>query len=254
MKPCYIDVHCHLEMCKSIGKCVENAVGKNVNLILTQGTDVKTNRKALELSEKYDEVKACLGIYPMDALKMSDKDIESEINFIRKNKDKIAAIGEVGIDFKKDSENHERQKRIFSNFVKLSMEIDKPIIVHSRKAEKECIEILEKMKAKKVIMHCFCGKRKLVERIVKNNWYLTIPTSVKNGQQFQDNADLVPINQLFCETDSPFLHPDKKDNNEPANVVVSYEKIAEIKGMKLNEVMDKIFENYLRLCQDSLES
>lgn len=247
MKSSYIDVHCHLEICKGINNCIKNAKKKGVELILTQGTDVKTNRKTLELSEEYEEVKACLGIYPIDALKMSDEEVKKEINFILKNKNKIVAIGEVGIDFKEDAVNHERQKKIFSDFVKLSMEIDKPVIVHSRKAEEECIEILEKMKAKKVIMHCFCGKRKLVERIVGNNWYLTIPTSVKNGQQFQDNAKIVPIHQLFCETDSPFLHPDKKDNNEPANVVVSYEKIADIKGMKLDEVKDKIFENYLSI-------
>ena len=234
-------------MCKDITECVKNAREKGVDIILTQGTDVKTNRGALKLAEKYVEVKACLGIYPIDALKMSDKEIKKEIDFIRNNKNKIVAIGEVGIDFKEDSENHERQKEIFRNFVELSIDIDKPIIIHSRKAEEECIEILEKMNVKKVIMHCFCGKRKLVERIVKNGWYLTIPTSVKNGQQFQDNAKIVPIEQLFCETDSPFLHPDKKDNNEPVNVVVSYEKIAEIKGMNLGEVKDKIFENYLKL-------
>ncbi|MDO8563948.1 MAG: TatD family hydrolase [Nanoarchaeota archaeon] len=247
MKTCYIDIHCHLEMCKDITECVKNAHKRDVGLILTQGTSVETNREALKLAEKYKEVKACLGIYPIDALKMSDKEIKKEIDFIRNNKNKIVAIGEVGIDFKEDSENHERQKEIFRNFVELSMEINKPIIIHSRKAEEDCIEILEKMNAKKVIMHCFCGKRKLVERIVKNGWYLTIPTSVKNGQQFQDNAKIVPIEQLFCETDSPFLHPDKKENNEPGNVVVSYEKISEIKGMKLGEVKDKIFENYLKL-------
>ncbi len=247
MKSCYIDVHCHLEMCKDIDNCVKNAHDNGVDIILTQGTDVKTNREALKLAEKYNEVKACLGIYPIDALKMSDKEIDKEIDFIRKNKDKLAGIGEVGIDFKEDSENHERQKETFRKFVELSIELDKPIIIHSRKAELECIEILENMKARKVIMHCFCGKRKLVERILKNNWYLTIPTSVKNGEQFQDNARNVLIKQLFCETDSPFLHPDKKENNEPSNVFVSYEKIAEIKGMKISEVKDKIFENYLNL-------
>lgn len=234
-------------MCKDIDNCVKNAHDNGVDIILTQGTDVKTNREALKLAEKYNEVKACLGIYPIDALKMSDKEIDKEIDFIRKNKDKLAGIGEVGIDFKEDSENHERQKETFRKFVELSIELDKPIIIHSRKAELECIEILENMKARKVIMHCFCGKRKLVERILKNNWYLTIPTSVKNGEQFQDNARNVLIKQLFCETDSPFLHPDKKENNEPSNVFVSYEKIAEIKGMKISEVKDKIFENYLNL-------
>lgn len=247
MKSSYIDVHCHLEMCKNIDKCVKNAHEKGVGIILTQGTNVETNRDALKLSEKYDNVKACLGIYPIDALKMSDEEVDDEIEFIRKNKDKVAGIGEVGIDFKEDAKNHERQKKTFRKFVSLSIELDKPIIIHSRKAELECIDILEDMNVKKVIMHCFCGKRKLVERIVGNKWFLTISTNVKNAEQFQENAKNVPIEQLFCETDSPFLHPDKKENNEPANVLVSYDKIAEVKNLDVDKVKDKIFENYKKL-------
>lgn len=107
MKPSYIDVHCHLEICKDIDKCVKNAREKEVEIILTQGTSLETNRDALKLAEKYREVNTCLGIYPIDALKMSDKEIKKEIEFIRKNKDKIFGIGEVGIDFKEDSQNQQ---------------------------------------------------------------------------------------------------------------------------------------------------
>lgn len=249
MKPVFIDIHCHLEMCVDIEKCVENAEKKDVKIILTQGTNVETNREALKMSERYGIVKACLGIYPIEALKMSDKEIDAEIDFIRKNKDKIAGIGEVGIDFKESIENeeHERQKRIFRKFVELSIELDKPVIVHSRKAELECIEILEKMNAKRVIMHCFCGKRKLVERIIKNGWFITIPTSVTYLQQFQENALNTPLKQIFCETDSPFLHPDKKEKNEPVNVARSYEEISRIMKIKENLVKKQVYENYLNL-------
>lgn len=248
-KTVFVDVHCHLEACEDIEGAVRRAREAGVEIILTQGTSVDTNRRALELCLKYGIVKACLGIYPIDALKMSDSEIDKEIEFIRKNKSKISAIGEVGIDFKEstEKEGHERQKEIFSKFVKLSIEINKPIIVHSRKAELECIEILEKFGARKVIMHCFCGKFSLVERISKNNWFLSIPGNIKYSQQFQNIADKINIANLLCETDSPFLHPDKLDNNEPGNVIESYKKIAEIKKMKLEEVKDVIFENYHRL-------
>jgi TatD DNase family protein len=180
-------------------------------------------------------------------LKLDNQKIDSEIDFIRENKDKLVAIGEVGLDFKEDSEQHGRQIEILKKFIRLAIELKKPVIVHSRKAELECIEILEKENAKKAVMHCFSGKFSLVERIVKNNWSLTIPTSVKFSEHFQKIAEKVPIENLFCETDSPFLHPDKLRNNEPANVVVSYQKIAEIKKMPLEEVKKKIFENYERL-------
>lgn len=244
-KECFIDVHCHLDMIEiPIEKIIENADNADVKLIVTQGVNPESNRKVLELCEKYNSIKAALGIYPIDVLSFSDKEIDSEIDFIRKNKDKIVAIGEVGLDFKEDLENHDKQKMIFEKFIKLSIELNIPIIVHSRKAELECIEILEKNNAKKVIMHCFSGKLSFVNRIVKNGWILTIPTSVKNSEHFQKIIEMVNIKHLLCETDSPYLHPDKKWPNEPANVIASYEKIAEIKSLKFDYVKKKIWENY----------
>ena len=243
-KPFFIDVHCHLDMIElPMEDVIENARKKGVGIIVTQGVNSESNRKVLSLAGKYDIVRAALGIYPIDALKMSDDEIDSEIEFIRKNRDKIAAIGEVGMDFK-ESDDKERQKKIFVKFAALSIELDKPIIIHSRKAELECIEILEKNGAKKVIMHCFSGKFSLVKRIIENGWFLTIPTSVKNSEHFQKIILETPIEQLLCETDAPYLHPDKQWPNEPMNVVVSYEKIAELKGLKLDDVKKKIFSNY----------
>ncbi len=96
-------------------------------------------------------------------------------------------------------------------------------------------------------MHCFGGNMKLVDKIIKNNWYLTAPTNIKHSEHFQKIIQKTPIEQLFCETDSPFLHPDKLPNNEPANVIESYNKIAEIKKMPLAEVEKIIEGNYKRL-------
>jgi TatD DNase family protein len=244
---CFIDAHCHLDMCKDIDKIIENAKKVNVNIIVTQGVNPKSNREVLKYKDKYNIVKAALGLYPIDALSLTNKEVEKEIEFIKSNGDKIVAIGEVGLDFKEDNENHQKQKNIFQKLIELSIDLDKPIIVHSRKAELECIEILEKSGAKKVIMHCFCGKFSLIERIAKNGWYLTIPTSVKNAEHFQKMIKMVEIKQLLCETDSPFLHPDKMPNNEPANVLASYKKIAEIKGISLEEAKKKVFENFKRV-------
>ncbi len=249
----FIDIHCHLEMLPDISKAIDSAKKAGVNTILTQGVNLQTNRKALELTSTYPQVKAALGLYPIDALKISDTEIDKEISFVKKNKKSIVAIGEVGMDFKEDEKEHERQKKIFKKFIELSQEIDKPIIVHSRKAELECIELLESLKAKKVIMHCFCGKWKLVERIQKNCWFLTVPTSVTKSQQFQAIAQTVPLAQLFCETDAPFLHPENKWPNEPALVVESYKKIAELKNISLEEVKKEIANNFERLFSPNLK-
>ena len=242
----FIDIHSHLEMCQD--EIIDNAKKANVKIILTCGIDIKTNRKALELSKKFPEVKACLGIYPTDSLNLTDKELNEEINFIKQNKNKIIGIGEVGLDQKeKDESNLEKQKKTFQKFINLARELNIPIVIHSRKAEAEAIELLEKSNYKKIIMHCFNGNLKLVKKIIENGWFLSIPTNVKHAEHFQKVIELTPIEQLFCETDSPFLHPDKKFPNEPANVVESYKKIAEIKKLSLKEVEKKIEENYKKL-------
>ena len=164
------------------------------------------------------------------------------MNSSKKNKDNIAAISEVGLDFV-NGESKE-QIRDFEKMIKLTEGLRKPIVVHSRKAELKCIEMLESSKNRKIIMHCFSGKKPLVKRIADNGWFLTVPTIVVRSHQFQDIAKNVPINQLFCETDSPYLSPYKEMQNEPAFIVESYSKIAEIKNMEINEAVNNIYMNW----------
>lgn len=245
----FIDVHCHLDFFKDLDKLVSDCNKIRVEKIICAGTDKESNRRVLEISKKYNEIEGCLGIYPIDSIKMSEIEINSEIEFIRKNSKAIIGIGEVGLDFK-DSPNRtiiEKQKQVFRRFIELSQELDKPLVVHSRKAEVECIELLEDLKAKKVIMHCFSGKKKLIHRIKKNGWFASIPASVKYNKQFQDNVNELDMKNLLCETDSPFLHPNKEENNSPDKVVESYKKIAEIKKISLGEVENMIELNFKNL-------
>jgi TatD DNase family protein len=238
----FIDIHCHLDLCKDLSKIIENAKKKNIKVILTCGI----NKKTLEISKKFPEVKACLGIYPTDCLKLNDQELNGEIQFIKQNKKKIIAIGEVGLDLHHGNKL-EKQKQNLKKFIELAKELDIPIIVHSRKAEKDTIDLLENLNCKKVIMHCFSGNMKLVKRIINNSWYLSIPTCVKYNEHFQKIIELTQIDSLFCETDSPFLHPEKKEDNQPVNVIESYKKIAEIKRLSLEKVRDKIYENYKKI-------
>jgi len=246
----FIDIHCHVENYSNeeLNKIVNNALKNNVELIVNSGTYIKSNRRSLEISKKFKEIEATIGIYPVNILKMPDKDIDKEINFIKKNEKNIIGIGEVGFEFKQVSkETFEKQKKGFRKFIKLAQKLDKPIIIHSRKGEKEAIELLEEMKAKKVIMHCFFGSQKLVKRIIKNNWYFTVPTCVCYNNQMQELVKMVPINRIFCETDSPYMHPKREKINQPANVIEGYKKIAKIKRISLGKLEKQIEQNYKKL-------
>lgn len=238
-----IDIHSHLDHCyfkDDLDKVIENAKKAEVKVILTAGINPETNRKALKLAEKYEIVKACLGIYPIQTLKKEIKEsksplkenkfnIDEEINFIKKNKKNIAAISEIGLDYHWIKDKEKEQKELFEKMISLAEKLNKPVIVHSRKAESDCIEMLKSSKLKKIIMHCFTGKKSLVKQIIDNNWFLTAPTSIVRSTQFQENIKLTPITQLFAETDSPYLTPFKEKRNEPSFIIESYKKSQKLK-------------------------
>lgn len=244
----FIDIHAHLEFFKELKSVISNSKKEQVNIILSCGVDSETNKMVLAFSQMFSEIKPCMGIYPSDALKMSSNEINEEIDFIKKNKDNIIAIGEVGIDLKEQGKDIlEKQKENLKKFVLLAKELNKPVIIHSRQAEEHVIDLLEEINYNKVIMHCFMGNMKLVQKIINNKWYLSIPTCVKNSKHFQEVIKITPLSQLFCETDSPFLHPDKKYPNEPSNVIESYKKISEIKKISMSKVENEIEENFKKL-------
>jgi TatD DNase family protein len=289
-----IDIHCHLHHCyfnDDLLQVIENAKIAGLKAILTAGIDPASNRKALEISGKYDIVRPCLGIYPIQQgnnNKSSKKfnnskvenydneknnndnkiknnetkkdnnqlnngknyaitNIDEEFEFIEKNKKKIAAISEIGLDYHWVKDNINEQKELFEKMISLAEKINKPVIVHSRKAEEDCIGMLRSSKLKNVVMHCFTGRYSLVKRIINNGWFLTAPTSIVRSTQFQENAKLAPITQLFCETDSPYLSPFKDKRNEPAFVAEAYKKLAEIKNMELKEVVNNVWMNWQKL-------
>lgn len=254
-----IDIHSHLDhplIYEKLDAVIENAKKAGLRHIVTNGINPETNRLCLEISKKYDIVECAMGLYPRSALKKdikeysyptgkSDFDADGEIDFIRKNKNNIVAVSEVGLDFVNGEDKGQIEE--FQKMIELAERLKKPIVVHSRKAEQKCVEMLESSSSKKIVMHCFCGKKSLVKRIRDNGWFLTVPATVVRAQQFQELVKEVPISQLFPETDAPFLSPYKDKLNEPAFIVESYRKIAEIKGMDLKEVVNNIYMNWQRV-------
>jgi len=246
----FIDVHCHLDFPDLLGRIDEvitSAEKAGVGVILTNGIDRESNRNVLELAKRFPSVKAALGFYPPDAKKAFDENgFEDELDFIKAHAQEITAIGEIGMDFVDDS-NRKMQEKAFVSLLRLAKKLDKPVLVHSRKAEEACINLLEEEGVKKVVMHCFSGSKKLIDRCVKLKYSFSVPTTVVRAEHFQMLVNIVPLSQLFAETDSPFLSPDKEKRNEPAFVVESYKKIAELKEMSIEEVKRNLYMNWQRM-------
>ena len=259
-----VDVHAHLYSIKFKGKLdevIDRARRAGVKHIITSGVNEVTNRKILEIADKYDIVHPSFGIYPIDALAKEIKsgeaadfppdtkafDISRELEWIAENKDKTIAVGECGLDFNYGKEYEKEQKENFQKVIEMVEKINKPIIVHTRKAELDCVEMLESSKIKNIIMHCFCGRKHLVKRIADNGWSFSIPPIIVRLQQFQIMAEIVNISQILTETDSPYLSPYPNKINEPAYVAETIKKISEIKGMTKEDTAQNIFMNYQKI-------
>ncbi len=248
----FVDVHCHLhfkQFDKDRAEVIQRAKDAGVVAILNSGTEFETNQRILDLSSKNDIVKSSLGIYPTYAESLTDQELMRDINFIKEHKQKVFAIGEVGLDFHltKDPEKQELQKKRFRIILEELAPLHKPFVIHCRSAERETIDILESAGLKRVNFHCFTGRQNLIKRIVDNGWYFSIPSNVTRNLQFQQMVHLIPLRQLLTETDAPFLAPPPKQRSEPALVRFAVEKISELKEVTSEEAEKIIYMNFQQL-------
>ena len=182
-------------------------------------------------------VKIALGLYPLEGIKLKEHEINKNVSFIEKNKEKIIAVGEIGLDFKF---NHDKkQVEIFEKLLRLSEKIKKPVIIHSRGAEKEILKILPSFKLKNVVMHYFSGDLDLIN----DEYYYTVNVSIVERKKVQELARRLDITQILTESDSPFVNI-KKRNSRVEDVKEAVEKIAQIRNLPLDTIKDTIFKNY----------
>lgn len=281
-----VDVHAHLDMkpiSDHLSTYLENASSVGVKAIIANGVDPKSNRAVQALAHQHDIIKPAFGFYPWHIPEYDESILDEELDFIKKHSP--IAIGEVGLDYKESefenyntlSKDFNRVKEIqrsgFEKIITLAEKKKIPLIIHSRKAESDVIDMLESSSVKKAVMHCFMGKKNLVPRIIDNGWSFSIPVVVTKLHQMQEIVKATPLSQLLTETDAPYLGPQfpvvkshlnsvpafpveqnlSSDSrpltpvNESANVLLSIKKIAEIKGLTENEAADQIFMNYLKI-------
>lgn len=260
-----VDVHCHLNHAlfkDDLIEVLQRAEKSGVKEILVSGVNPEGNKEVLDLALKYDLIKASFGIYPIDALGLAPDeeglpvqkgkiDLEQQFAFIEENKQWCAAIGEIGMDFKvvEKETTFKEQAGNFQKIIQFAKKIKKPIVIHSRKAEAECLEILERELPENEIavdLHCFSGKKVLVKKAIDLGYYFSIPPNCVRSQHFQMIIELAPLTQLLTETDAPWLSPFVEKKNEPAFVLESIKIIAKIKDISEEQVAEQVWENYQR--------
>jgi TatD DNase family protein len=212
---------------------IERAKKEGV-IIINSGLGTTGIRKTLAMTEKYDNIYASLGITPTE---FSEKEIDETIELIRQNRDKIVAIGEVGLDYYwvKEEDKRAQEAVNFQRFIDLSRELGLPLVIHSRDAEDALLRILKEQNIK-ALMHCFGGDAPLAADAAKDGHLISIPANLANSRQKQRVVKAVPLESLVLETDAPYLSPVPKTRNEPANIRKTAEKIAEIKGVDYDTV------------------
>ena len=250
----FVDFHCHLDW-ESYGderfEIAEKMKKKGI-IALTNTLNSENYAEVCEMFKDYDNIKVCPGLYPQDSEKISDTEFKNYLKLIKDKKDEFIAIGEIGLDRHHTTSPKlwKIQEKRFRALVELGIKIDKPLIIHTRKAEEVVLTILkeyvEKHNFRKFNLHCFSGKKKLIKTIKELQIYCSIPYIIKNTQSFQILVEELPITQLLVETDSPFLHP-RKIRNSPLSVPFIYEEIARIKGYDKKEIENIIYSNFQRI-------
>ena len=235
-----IDAHAHLipDFIKNINPLVNNARKANVQAIVNSAIDPSQYSFARELEEKNKGyIHTTLGFAPQMVKKI---DFEESYNRIQ-DSNFIKAVGEVGLDnhWIHEPQWRKKPKEIFVQFIELANILKKPLVVHSRKAETECINILEKHTNVPVLMHCFAGNLSETQRVIDLGWMLTVPTAVVNRKKHRKISRKTPLRNILVETDSPFLSPIPRKRNEPANIHYAIKEIAKLKEVSFEEV-DKI--------------
>jgi len=239
-----IDAHAHLlpDFVKNIDSLIENARKANLKAIVNCAIEPHQFDFARQLDEANSNfIFTTLGFAPQ---RIKNLNYNETINSIQKFPN-IVAVGEIGLDYHwvTDSFWQKKQKDTFISLIELANRLMKPIVVHSRKAETDCINILAKYAEQPVLMHCFAGNMSETERVIDQGWMISIPTAVVNRKKHRKIARKTPLENVVVETDTPYLSPIPGKRNEPANVRYAIEEIAKLKDIPTKEIDEVTTQN-----------
>ena len=233
---------------------IKEIYDSGVTHFITAGYSVESSKKAIEIAQKYNFVYATVGVSPNDIPQTEEEMWKrlTEIKEFLKNNKKIVAVGEIGLDYYWNTDNKELQKKAFVEQINIANEFELPIVIHTREAIMDTIQILKENKVKNTgVFHCCPQNRELIKEALNLNFYISFagPITFKNSKNADEMIKLVPMNRLLIETDSPYLAPEpvRGKRNTPANVKYIAQKIADVKNMRLEDVAKITYENAKRI-------
>lgn len=247
------NVHTHINDDQEINEAeslIKECLDNNVNKLVVIGYDVKSSKRAIELASRFKNVYAAIGIHPSDVSKENNtiEELEKLIT------SKVVAIGEIGLDYHWDN-NPPKDIQIdwFIKQLELANKYKLPIIIHSRDAMQDTIDVLKNNKHlyTKGIMHCYAGSIESSKELEKLGFYFSFagPLTYKNANQLRSVASAIPLDKILIETDDPYLTPTpfRGKINHPSYVVYVAQELAKIKNMSYDEICDITYNNSLKV-------
>ncbi|MDD9970982.1 MAG: TatD family hydrolase [Myxococcales bacterium] len=259
------DVHAHLthpELAKDVDGVLARARAAGVTSIISNGLNPADNETTLALAERDPLVRPALGFYPVDVVltemraqgvaypRESEHEATAEegVAYLEANVERAFAVGEIGLDgYWVPEAFWAKQEEVFKRLVRLAMDADKAIIIHTRKREKRALELLGDLGATRVNWHCFGSKVKLARRIAEAGHYLSIPANARRSESFTRMLQTLPRDRILLETDCPYLGPSPGRTNEPGNVAGTLAYAAELWQEPPERALVQLEENYHRL-------
>jgi len=247
------DSHAHLDDEKfneDREEIIDSIRKSGVTKLISAGYSLEASKASIELSKRYDFIFSTSGISPND-IPQTEQElwiILDEIAKIVEQNTKIVAIGEIGLDYYWNKDNKELQKEAFIKQIEMANKYELPIVIHTREAVMDTIEILKQNEVnKKGVFHCCPLNRELVKEALKLGFYISFagPVTFKNSKNADEIINMVPNDRMLIETDSPYLSPEplRGKRNDSRNVKYIAQKIADVKGMELEDVAKITYEN-----------
>ena len=242
----FTDTHCHISKkdYENIDEIIKNATEAGIHKMINNGADYESNQEVLEISSKFSNVYAAIGFHPQNLENFK----EEYYTQIEENIDKIVAIGEIGLDYYNGYEDKEKQKEVFEKQLQLAEKYNKPVIVHSRRATEDTINILKKYPNVKGDIHCFSGSIETAKIYIKMGYKLGFNGVItfKNANTYKIIEE-IPDESILLETDCPYLTPEpfRGHRNEPKYIANIAERVYNIKYIAQEE-LSKITEKNVK--------